>query len=77
VNKGCILLNQRHICAGEKLNVAGGSANIEAMLDQESHCEATFTWPEEYGDVHYGADDCLYDSNGKLNVGSDGCAGIG
>ncbi|KAB8231197.1 uncharacterized protein BDW43DRAFT_313277 [Aspergillus alliaceus] len=35
-------------------------------------CSLEADWPSSYGDVYFGADNCLYDSNGQ-NINSQCC----
>ncbi|EUC39805.1 hypothetical protein COCMIDRAFT_10179 [Bipolaris oryzae ATCC 44560] len=74
VNRGCILLNQSILCAGNDgaRQIDGGSAHVEAKLDQSNHCQKDFSWPSSYGDIYYGADNCLYDSKGQ-NINGQCC----
>jgi len=38
-------------------------------------CFKSLNWPSEYGDVYWGADDCLYDSQGQQINGGQCCGG--
>jgi len=51
------------------------SATIYAMFDSSNTlaenvqpgCQLDASWPSNYGDVYFGADNCLYDSSGKIS----------
>ncbi|KAJ4983541.1 hypothetical protein SVAN01_10957 [Stagonosporopsis vannaccii] len=70
VNRGCIYIDKAYVCAPDSRWIQkgqGGAAGssrseVEAKLDSPTHCFATFTWPAYYGDIFYGADNCLYDA---------------
>ncbi|KAF2829284.1 hypothetical protein CC86DRAFT_403930 [Ophiobolus disseminans] len=72
VNRGCIFVDGTNVCAPNTISVNDGNAEIEAKLDQPQHCKVTFTWPKDYGDVFFGADNCFYDSNGA-NINGQCC----
>lgn len=44
--------------------INGNSAQIICKLDADP-TYITVTWPQDYGDIFWGADDCLYDARGK------------
>lgn len=62
------------LCAGEVASVDGGSASFFAMFDGgdttnkyvTANCILIASWPSYYGDVYFGADNCLYDTQGKI-----------
>jgi len=62
------------ICASiNQIELDNGSAQIFACFsgsdsDEIAYaaCGMVFSWPSYYGDVYYGADNCLYDARGKF-----------
>ena len=74
VNKGCILLNNNPSCAGGTYwDISTGAATIYARFDGNDKndkstpgCKLNAKWPKSYGDVYYGANNCLYDGNGGI-----------
>ena len=71
VNKGCILIDDKPICAGATYSKGSGHVVIQARYDGNNKnkystpgCVKGFDWPTSYGDVYYGSDNCLYDSDG-------------
>ena len=75
VNEGCILVDNKPLCAGNTQKIYGGRATVYARYDGNNKnaksypgCKVLFKWPSNgnlvYGDVYYGSDNCLYDSNG-------------
>ncbi|KAG6825126.1 hypothetical protein H0H92_004618 [Tricholoma furcatifolium] len=79
-NDGCILVANTPICAPGSVSVDSGSATIYARFnggdsaDQyvTAGCRLDATWPSDYGDIYFGADNCLYDSHGQ-NIGGQCC----
>lgn len=80
VNRGCILVDGRRICDGQSTWVPDGNGNpgsvgstryskskVRARLGENPECEKDFFWPGYYGDIYYGADNCLYDATGMFS----------
>ncbi|UPX17216.1 uncharacterized protein EKO05_0007583 [Ascochyta rabiei] len=80
VNKGCIYIDNNRVCApnsrwvqpGQGGEAGSSKSAVEARLDTSNHCKVTFKWPSSYGDIFYGADNCLYDGSGQ-NIGGQCC----
>ncbi|CAO3651621.1 unnamed protein product [Cunninghamella echinulata] len=74
VNKGCIVINGKPQCSGGSItNWGGGSATIYARYNGNDRndksrpgCVLKAHWPENYGDIYYGANDCLYTAKGGM-----------
>lgn len=61
--------NSRYIPKGQG-GVSGKSrSEVYAKYDNagKPNCKKTFEWPSYYGDVYFGADNCLYDSKGLFS----------
>lgn len=62
-----------HLIDVEDQNSDSSHATIYAKFDGSDTihqnvspgCKLEASWPRTYGDIYYGADDCLYDSNGS------------
>ncbi|GLB42675.1 hypothetical protein LshimejAT787_1201240 [Lyophyllum shimeji] len=79
VNRGCILVNNNGICNGAAVGVYDSSAVIFGRFDgnnRDQHvlpgCRLNARWPVAYGDIFYGADNCLYDAKGQ-NINGQCC----
>ncbi|KAJ5164452.1 uncharacterized protein N7500_006282 [Penicillium coprophilum] len=87
VNNGCINVDGETLCKSKtkSTNIAdqatGDSvATIYAQFDGDNKtsykvvpgCKLQATWPRAYGDVYFGADNCLYDSTGT-NINGQCC----
>ncbi|TPX17838.1 uncharacterized protein E0L32_002939 [Thyridium curvatum] len=79
-NSGCIVINSTPLCAGGgTVSVTSGSATIYGRFDGNgqppktwSGCILNAEWPADYGDIYYGADNCLYDGTAQ-NIGGQCC----
>ncbi|KAK7984435.1 hypothetical protein PG989_011837 [Apiospora arundinis] len=73
VNNGCIVVGSKPLCHNKgSASVNGGSVTIYGRFDGNkgpvktwSGCKLNAHWPSAYGDIYYGADNCLYDSKEK------------
>lgn len=76
VNQGCILIGGQPACAGNgkgsPVNIDGGSTKIHARFsgnndpfEENAGCILNAEWPQHYGDIYFGADNCLYESQGE------------
>ena len=73
VNSGCIDIDDSPACASDNFPAgADGSATFYARFSgsidaeyENSGCILDATWPSNYGDIFFGADNCLYDMTGK------------
>ncbi|KAJ5835885.1 hypothetical protein N7447_001911 [Penicillium robsamsonii] len=87
VNNGCINVDGETLCKSKtkSTNIAdqatGDSvATIYAQFDGDNKtgykvvpgCKLQASWPRAYGDVYFGADNCLYDSTGT-NINGQCC----
>ncbi|KAJ5513232.1 hypothetical protein N7463_002784 [Penicillium fimorum] len=87
VNNGCINVDGETLCKSKtkSTNIAdqatGDSvATIYAQFDGDNKtgykvvpgCKLQASWPRSYGDVYFGADNCLYDSTGT-NINGQCC----
>nr|CEG05485.1 unnamed protein product [Fusarium clavum] len=73
VNQGCILIGGQPACAGNgkgsPVQINGGSTKVHARFsgnndpfEENSGCILNAEWPQHYGDIYFGADNCLYES---------------
>lgn len=74
VNKGCIRVDGATFCSDSGKAPITTGAIIYAKFDGNNHkpvvtpgCKLIATFPSNYGDIYYGADDCLYDATGTCN----------
>lgn len=72
VNRGCIDINLNPVCGGTITTIRGGEATFYARFDGSDvaptaipGCILHATWPAYYGEIYFGADNCLYDDSGK------------
>ncbi|KGO46959.1 hypothetical protein PEX1_041720 [Penicillium expansum] len=87
VNNGCINVDGESLCKSQTkyTNIADQStgditATIYAQFNGEDKtdykvtpgCKLQATWPRSYGDVYFGANNCLYDSTGT-NINGQCC----
>ncbi|KAJ3481226.1 hypothetical protein NLG97_g7875 [Lecanicillium saksenae] len=81
VNNGCINIAGQPVCReiNNPIEIDTGSAEFQAKFPGDTKpdvavpgCLATFSWPSNYGDIYFGADNCLYDSNGQ-NINTQCC----
>ncbi|KAK7416701.1 hypothetical protein QQX98_005027 [Neonectria punicea] len=83
VNNGCILVGGNPACAGSgkgsPVDINNGQATIHARFsgntnpfNENSGCILNAQWPQHYGDIYYGNDNCLYDSKGQ-NINGQCC----
>ncbi|KAF5011282.1 hypothetical protein FDECE_2582 [Fusarium decemcellulare] len=65
VNVGCIKVGGTHeVCASDDpYPINGDSAQITCKLDANPTL-VLVTWPQEYGDIYWTADDCMVDARG-------------
>ncbi|KAF9891073.1 hypothetical protein FE257_005008 [Aspergillus nanangensis] len=79
VNKGYIDVNDDVVTDSISIPKSGSDRNnatVYAQFDGSQDlpemvvagCELSISWPDNYGDIFWGADDCLYDSDGKQIV---------
>jgi hypothetical protein len=81
------MVNSHKVCEGSSYNVAsqnqpytnadilsGFDANDNTIGYVTAGCELSANWPANYGDIYFGADNCLYDSSGK-QIFSECCKG--
>ncbi|KAJ7290715.1 hypothetical protein C8J57DRAFT_1611919 [Mycena rebaudengoi] len=82
-NEGCITVNYVPVCAPESVDAYAGRATIHARFSGSisdkiivnAGCQLNAKWPVGWGDIYFGADNCLYDSSGQ---GIDGqCCNAG
>ncbi|KAH8804370.1 hypothetical protein F5884DRAFT_753978 [Xylogone sp. PMI_703] len=80
-NKGCINVNNVALCDNfSPMGLNGGQALIYAQFDGSDHssqyvdpgCQLLASWPSNYGDIFFGADNCLYDAQGN-NIDGQCC----
>ncbi|KAK6821176.1 meiotically up-regulated family-domain-containing protein [Apiospora arundinis] len=79
-NNGCIVIGSKPLCHNKgSVSVNGGSVTIYGRFDGNkgpvktwSGCKLNAHWPSAYGDIYYGADNCLYDSKGQ-NINGQCC----
>ncbi|KAE8381852.1 hypothetical protein BDV26DRAFT_289058 [Aspergillus bertholletiae] len=80
VNKGYITVDDAAV--RKSINVSppvtiyagfDGSSNKERV---KPGCSLEASWPGNYGDIYFGADNCLYDSNGS-NINGQCCKSSG
>ncbi|CAL5868266.1 uncharacterized protein PFLUO_LOCUS2490 [Penicillium psychrofluorescens] len=77
VNDGCINVNDGNLCHPSSTNIAdqntaNSTATIYANFNGDDKtdfnvvpgCKLDAVWPRNYGDIYFGADNCLYDSTG-------------
>ncbi|KAF4446782.1 DUTPase [Fusarium albosuccineum] len=83
VNRGCILIGGSPACAGKgkggPVRINNGQTRIHARFsgnknpfNENSGCYLNARWPQHYGDIYFGADNCLYDSKGQ-NINGQCC----
>ena len=74
VNRGCIDIGDTPACESKNsvVVVGSGSATFYARFSGSNQGQNTWSgcvlkahWPAYYGDIYFGADNCLYDSTGK------------
>lgn len=72
VNTGCITIDGTPVCGPNSISNDAGAARFFAGFDSSNtaelsspSCELDAIWPTNYGDIYFGADDCLYDAQGK------------
>lgn len=69
VNEGCVHINGDAICAPAAKEIDNGQATINAGYKDGvgvATLKLDATWDKSWGDVYYGANNCLYQSGGKL-----------
>jgi hypothetical protein len=74
-NEGCITVNYVPVCAPESVDAYAGRATIHARFSGSisdkiivnAGCQLNAKWPVGWGDIYFGADNCLYDSSGTVN----------
>ena len=74
VNSGCIVIGEYPACDSDwsEIHVDSGSVTIYAKFSgdkvnkyENSGCVLNAVWPSYYGDIFFGADNCLYDTTGE------------
>ncbi|KAJ7470981.1 hypothetical protein FB451DRAFT_1399734 [Mycena latifolia] len=84
-NAGCILVaGTIALCAPNTVSIHGGATTIYARFDSGNKspeavpgCKLNAAWPSYYGNVFFGADNCLYDADSQ-NIDGQCCrAGTG
>ncbi|KAJ7272453.1 hypothetical protein C8J57DRAFT_1599750 [Mycena rebaudengoi] len=82
VNHGCISVQDTSVCEPGSVEISTGSAEIFARFDGENKnpdnvpgCKLEAAWPATYGDIYFGDDNCLYDSNNQVINGQ--CCNVG
>ncbi|KAJ5787474.1 hypothetical protein N7457_002464 [Penicillium paradoxum] len=85
VNKGYITINEdKVVCDSYKIPDPGYGETLSATFygrfdgsntadtTVQAKCKVTATWPKSFGDIYYGEDNCVYDSESKPINDKDG-----
>ncbi|KNG83849.1 hypothetical protein ANOM_007369 [Aspergillus nomiae NRRL 13137] len=76
VNKGYITVDdaavRSSVTVSPPVTIYAGFDGTSTKKYIKPGCSLEASWPSNYGDIYFGADNCLYDSNGQ-NINGQCC----